>query len=48
MNRVNLVTLQHDNPCSVGNFSTRLTVTIPLIVLIIFSLNTDSRVNEHA
>ena len=48
MNRVHLVIFQHDNPCSVGNFSTQLTVSIPLIVLILFLFNTDSRVNEHA
>ena len=48
MTRVHLIIFQHDNPCSAGNFSTRLTVSIPLIVLILFSFNTDSRVNEHA
>ena len=43
MNRV-----QYDNRCSAGNFSTQLTVSISLIMLIFFSFNTDSRVNKHA
>ena len=47
-NRVHLFIFQHDNPCSDGNFLTRLTVSRPLIALILFSFNTDSRVNEHA
>ena len=46
MNRAHLVIFRHDNQCSTGNFSTRLTVSIPLIALILFSFNTDSRVNE--
>ena len=48
MKHVHLVIFQRDIPCSAGNFSTRLTVLINLIVLILFSFNTDSRVNEHA
>ena len=42
MNRVHLVIFQYDNPCSAGNISTRLTVAIPLILLILFSFNTES------
>ena len=48
MNRVHLVIFQYDNPYSASKFSTRLTVSIPLIVLILLSFNADSRVNEHA
>ena len=47
MNRVHLETFQHDTP-SAGIFSTRLTVSIPLIVLILLSFSTESHVNEHA
>ena len=48
MNRVHLIIFQHDNPCSTGKLSTRLTESISLIVLTLFLFNTDNRVNEHA
>ena len=47
MNRVHFVRFQHDNPCSVGNFLTRLTVSTLLLLLILFSFNTYSHVNRH-
>ena len=37
-NRVCFGNFQHDYPCPVGNISTRLAVSIPLFVLILFSL----------
>ena len=48
MIRVHLVIFLHDNPYSTGYFSTRLTVSIPQIVLILFSFSVDIRFNEHA
>ena len=49
MNGVHLVIFLHDNSCSAGNFSTWLSVSIPLVVLILFLFNTeDSRVNKDA
>ena len=48
MNCVHLIIFQHDTPCLAGIFSTRLRVSIPLIVLILSSFNTDSSVDERA
>ena len=47
MNRVHLVTFQHDNPCSACNVSTRLDVSILIIALILLLFNTDRRVKEY-
>ena len=41
---VHLLIFQHDNQCLAGNISTRLAGVIPLLVLVLVVLNTDSRV----
>ena len=48
MNRYHLVIFQHEYLCLVGNILGRLTVLTPLIALILFSYNTDSRDKENA